>query len=221
VTAPGASAVIFDLDGVLVDTARFHLAAWRRIAGELDFSFDDSVGEALKGVGRDAALRVILRTAGIEMTPEEAAETARRKNAYYGEHISTLDASALLPGAADALLWLRDHGVPIALASASRNARTILASTGIEPLFDAIVDGTTIALAKPDPAVFLAAAEALGQAPGDCIVFEDAIAGVTGALLAGCRVIGIGDPGILLGAENVVDDLSDVPWSTLFGKQLP
>jgi beta-phosphoglucomutase len=213
-------AVIFDLDGVLVDTAQFHLAAWRRIAGELGFEFDNSVGESLKGVGREAALRVLLRFSGIELTPAQIAETTQRKNVYYNELLRGLDGSALLPGAATSLRWLREHEIPVALASASRNAQTILDSTGITPLFDAVVDGTTVTAAKPDPTVFLVAAGELGVDPAACIVFEDAIAGVEGALRAGCRVIGIGDPAILTAAEAVVPSLEYVAWPELLGVEV-
>jgi beta-phosphoglucomutase len=210
-------AVIFDLDGVLVDTAKYHLAAWRRITDELGFTFDDSIGESLKGVGRDAALRVLTGVGGITLSPDEARETAARKNRYYNEHLSTLDESALLPGSLHSLQWLRDHHVPVALASASKNARTILIHTHIEDYFDAIVDGTSVTLAKPDPTVFLQAAAGLGVPAPRCVVFEDAIAGVEGAIRAGCRVIGVGDPAILVAAESVVPSLAAVPWPTLIG----
>lgn len=208
-------AVIFDLDGVLVDTAVFHLAAWRRIARELDVEFDATVGESLKGVGREAALRVILRVGGIDLAPEQVAEAAARKNLYYNELLRGLDESALLPGAVESLRWLRAHDVPIALASASRNARTILESTGILTLFDAVVDGVTVTAAKPDPTVFLVAARELGVDPSQCIVLEDAIAGVDGAIAAGCFVVGVGDPAVLSRAGSVVPTLASVDWPAL------
>ena len=215
-TTPGP-AVVFDLDGVLVDTAQFHLSAWRRIAGELGFTFDARIGESLKGVGREAALRILLGVGGLDFTAEAVTETAARKNRYYKELLHGLDEEALLPGAADSLRWLRAHDVPVALASASRNARTILDSTGITPLFDAIVDGTSVTAAKPDPTVFLVAAEQLGADPATCIVFEDAIAGVDGALRAGCRVVGVGDPAVLTAADTVVPSLAQVAWPHLLG----
>lgn len=213
-------AVIFDLDGVLVDTAQFHLAAWRRIARELGFTFDAAVGESLKGVGREAALRILLGVGGLDLSPEEVAETAARKNRYYQELLHGLDESALLPGAADSLRWLREHGVRVALASASRNARTILDSTGIAPLFDAIVDGISVTAAKPDPTVFLVAAEQLSADPASCIVFEDAISGIEGALRAGCRVVGVGDPTVLTAAATVVPSLAQVVWAELLGVEV-
>lgn len=215
-TAPSGRAAVFDLDGVLVDTAQFHLAAWRRIASELGFELDPAIGESLKGVGREAALRIVTRSGGVPLEPGEFAATAARKNEYYNEHLLGLDESALLAGSLDALSWLRAHGIPVALASASRNARTILHSTGIERLFDVIVDGIAVTAAKPDPEVFLVAARGLGLPPSDCIVFEDAVAGVDGARAAGCPVVGIGDPEVLAAADSVVPDLAHVDWTALF-----
>ena len=214
-----APAVIFDLDGVLVDTAQFHLAAWRRIAGELGFTFDSTVSESLKGVGREAALRVLLAVSKTELSAEAVAETAARKNRYYNELLRGLDESALLPGALDSLRWLKANDVPVALASASRNAQTILDSTGITPLFDAVVDGVIVTAAKPDPTVFLVAARELDTDPAWCIVFEDAIAGVEGALRAGCRVVGIGEPEILTAADFVVPSLEHIVWPDVLERQ--
>ncbi|MFT4030374.1 MAG: beta-phosphoglucomutase [Protaetiibacter sp.] len=208
-------AVVFDLDGVLVDTAQFHLAAWRRIAHELGFEFDDSIGEALKGVGRETALGIVLDAGEVTLDAAALTATASRKNRYYNEHLDSLDPSALLPGAEDALARLRAHGIPVALASASRNARTILRTTGIESSFDAVVDGLVVTRAKPDPTVFLVAAERLGVPPEQCLVFEDALAGVEGARRAGCMVVGVGDPAVLTEADAVVPTLADFDWSEL------
>jgi beta-phosphoglucomutase len=209
-------AVVFDLDGVLVDTAQFHLAAWRRVAAELGFEFGDDVAESLKGVAREAALAAVVRAGGVDLSPADATATAARKNRYYNEHLRTLDASALLPGAWDSLHWLAARNVPIGLGSASRNARTILASTGIEPLFDVVVDGDVVRAAKPDPEVFLVAAARLGFPPGDCLVVEDAIAGVEAARRAGSPVFGVGSPEVLTDADEVVPDLAAVDWPALF-----
>jgi len=213
-------AVIFDLDGVLVDTAQFHLAAWRRIADELGFGFDATVGESLKGVGREAALQILLGVGGLELTHRQILETASRKNRYYNELLRGLDEGALLPGALDSLRWLSSHGVPIALASASRNAQTILDSTGIAPMFNAIADGLIVTAAKPDPTVFLVAARLLEKPPASCIVFEDAIAGIEGAQRAGCPVVGVGDPVVLTAADSVVPSLAQVHWPELLGLEV-
>lgn len=214
-SSPRPRAVVFDLDGVLVDTAQFHLAAWRRIAADYGFDFDDSVGESLKGVSRDAALQLVLSAGDVSLSAEEAARAAARKNRYYRSHLSSLSPDALLPGAYAGLQWLHDHRVPVALGSASKNARVILSATGIEPLFDAIVDGNSVKAAKPDPAVFLLAVDLLNVPAGECVVFEDAIAGVQGALAAGCSVVGVGDPGVLSQADHVVASLADVSWPDL------
>lgn len=212
-------AVIFDLDGVLVDTAQFHLAAWRRIAAEHGFDFGDEIGESLKGVGRETALGIVLRAGGVELSPEERASTASRKNRYYNEHLDALNADALLPGALEALQWLRAHHIPVALASASRNARTILDTTGIVGCFDVVVDGLAVTQAKPNPRVFLVAAEGLGIAPERCVVFEDALAGIEGARRAGCAVVGVGDPGLLAAADLVVPTLAAFDWTSLEGRR--
>lgn len=217
-TPPATTAVIFDLDGVLVDTAQSHLAAWRRIASELGFTFGDRVGESLKGVARETALDLILTAGGVTLSPEDAAAAASRKNGYYTDQLRHLDQASLLPGALASLRWLRENGVPVALGSASRNARTILNSTGIADLFDAVVDGNVVRRAKPDPTVFLVAAEKLGIAPEHCLVLEDAIAGVEAGIRAGCRVVGVGEPDVLTAAEFVVPDLSALDWPTLIGR---
>lgn len=211
-----ADAAIFDLDGVLVDTARFHLEAWAEVSGELGFALDPEIGESLKGVGRETALGIVLRSVGLDLSAERRSEIAARKNELYNQRLTTLNEHSLLPGALDALHALGASGVPVALASASRNARTILELTNITSLFDAIVDGTVVTIAKPDPTVFLTAARQLKVDPSRAIVFEDAVAGVEGALRAGCSVVGVGDARILSGAELVVSSLSDVPWPTLF-----
>lgn len=206
-------AVIFDLDGVLVDTARFHLAAWQRIAAEHGFAVDEDLAEQLKGVRRETALRLVADSGGIALSPAEEAVTAARKDRYYNGYLADLDWTALLPGASESLQWLRDHAVPIALASASRNASTILGRTGIANMFDAIIDGRIVAEAKPDPAAFLTAARQLGFDPHVCLVLEDAVAGVEGAIRAGCPVVGVGDPAVLTEADYVVPDLAALDWA--------
>jgi beta-phosphoglucomutase len=165
-----------------------------------------------------AALDIVMLEGGIALGPDAAAAAAARKNSYYQESISNVDESALLPGAAESLEKLKSAGMGIALASASRNARAILRSTRIEPMFDAIIDGTDVSEAKPDPSVFLAAAHALRIDPANCVVLEDAAAGIEGARNAGCTVIGIGDASVLLKAAIVVPTLAAVPWETFFGK---
>jgi beta-phosphoglucomutase len=211
-------AAIFDLDGVLVDTARHHFRAWRRLATEHGIRLDDSVGEALKGVGRGEALEIVLRSGGVTLSPHDAALAAGRKNQYYREYIQDLDASDLTAGAAETLRSLRERGVAVALASGTKNPSFVLGRTGIADAFDVIVDGTVITTPKPEPAVFLEAARRLGVESGDAAVIEDAPAGVEGARRAGCTTIGIGDPAVLAAADLVAPDLPAVPWDELFGK---
>jgi beta-phosphoglucomutase len=212
-----ALGAVFDLDGVLVDTARFHFAAWQKIAAEHGFSLGDEVAESVKGVSRDEALAIVMRSGSIRLSAEEAARAASRKNDLYLETVKDLNENALLPGAAAALRLLHSRGIPVALASASKNARPILQSTGIAGYFSAIIDGTVVSRAKPDPEIFLAAAAALDLEPGECVVFEDAVAGIEGARIAGCRVVGIGDATVLVDADSVAESLADVDWGAEFG----
>ena len=211
------TAAVFDLDGVLVDTARLHFRAWQRIADEFGFELDQEVAEAVKGVSRHAALEIVLKAGGIELDSASADVAASRKNAYYQEYIRDLDESELLPDAAETLQRLRRRGIRVALASASKNARSIIRSTGIEAAFDAVVDGTVVTAAKPDPAVFLEAVRLLGVEPEEAVVMEDAAVGIEGAIRAGCMVVGIGDREALAAADVVAPDLPRVPWTELFG----
>ncbi len=204
-------AAIFDLDGVIVDTARFHFLAWKRLAEELGFSFTQRDNERQKGVSRMESLEVLLEVGGITgLSPERKEELATKKNEWYKEFLYEMTPAELLPGAKDFLEYLRLRGVRIALASASKNAPIILEKLNITKLFDAIVDGNSVSKAKPDPEVFLQAAERLGIPASQCIVFEDAQAGVEGAKRAGMRVVGIGEREILKKAEIVVSGFPDI-----------
>lgn len=198
---------IFDLDGVIVDTAKYHFLAWRRLAAELGFAFTEAENERLKGVSRMRSLEILLELGGLEVGDEERIALAEKKNRWYREYISQMDESELLAGAKDYILRLRRDGIKIALASASKNAMTILEKTGITHLFDAIVDGSKVARAKPDPEIFLRAAEELRLPPEHCMVFEDAEAGIEAARRAGMRVVGIGGEGTLGKADLVVEGL--------------
>ncbi|WNM23768.1 beta-phosphoglucomutase [Demequina capsici] len=202
-----ARAAIFDLDGVLVDTAVHHFAAWRAMAQGLGFTLADEDEELLKGVGRMDALRIVLGLGGVEVSDEEALRLAAEKNAQYVKAISMLTPDDMLPGALELLRDLRSRGVPTALGSASRNAPLILDRLGIRDLLDVIIDGSVVSQAKPDPAVFRAGAEALGVAAEDCVVFEDAIAGVEAAHRAGMTAVGVGDATVLGEADVVIPGL--------------
>lgn len=195
---------IFDLDGVLVDTAKYHYIAWKTIAKEFNFELTPQHNEQLKGIGREVSLHQILQWAGKTLSETDFTDTALRKNKLYLEQISSIDSSELLPGVLNFLQLLKAHHKKIALGSASRNARLVLERTGILPLFDAIVDGTMVSKAKPNPEVFLKAAEGLGLSPADCCVFEDAPAGVQAAKSAGMKVIGVGNSEVLKAADTVI-----------------
>lgn len=198
---------IFDLDGVIVDTAKYHYLAWRALANRLGFEFTEADNERLKGVSRMRSLQILLEVGGMDPDEAEREQMAETKNKEYVDYISRLEPSELLPGAKEYLMFLRSRGVRIALGSASKNAAFILERLGITELFDAVVDGTKVAKAKPDPEVFLTASAELGLDPADCVVFEDAAAGVEAAKAAGCRVVGIGSADILGAADRVVGGL--------------
>lgn len=200
-------AVIFDLDGVLVDTAIYHFQAWHRLAEGLGYSFSIVDNEQLKGVSRIESLELILKWAGLEKSESEKEDLLRHKNQWYLELIEQLSPAHLLSGSLELLKKLREKGIKIALGSASKNALGILQKTGIVGYFDALIDGNAVQLSKPNPEVFLKGAEALGIATADCLVLEDAQAGIDAARAAGMQVIGIGQAENLKGADLVVADL--------------
>lgn len=213
---------IFDLDGVIVDTAKYHFLAWKRLAGELGFDFTPADNERLKGVSRMRSLEILLEIGGLSRDEEERRVLAERKNGWYVQYIHAMDETEILPGAASYVRSLRTRGIKTAVASASKNAPLILERLGVAPLFDAVVDGTSVSRTKPDPEVFLLAASALGIPPAHCVVFEDAQAGIEAARSAGMSVIGIGRPEDLHGADMVVPGLMDLlPAATPTGIQTP
>lgn len=199
---------IFDLDGVLVDTAVFHFQSWTRLAKELGFVLQDKTDEELKGVSRMRALEIVLSKGKIEASEERKLELATLKNSWYVEFIKDMKAGDILPGVRELLEHLVGLGIPLAVASASKNAPTILAQTDLEKYFVTIVDGNRTQKAKPNPEVFLTAASGLGLAPEHCVVFEDAIAGIEGALAANMMAIGIGDSQILNAAHLVYPSIA-------------
>lgn len=206
----GIQACIFDLDGVIVDTAVYHYEAWKRLANELGADFTETQNEKLKGISRIRSLELILEWAGITRSPEEQAILATRKNDWYVEMISHMTPGEVLPGTKELLESLRAAGIKTALGSASKNAGVILEKVGLLSLFDVLVDGNTVSASKPDPEVFLKGAEALQVSPGKCIVFEDAIAGIQAAKAGGMKVVGIGEPAVLQEADLVVSSLSEI-----------
>lgn len=192
---------IFDLDGVLVDTAKYHYLAWKSVAREMGFDFTEQDNERLKGVSRMASLDILLSIGGVTLTDDEKRQVADRKNSRYLEYILKMTPDEVLPGVIDFLNELKKRSVKIALGSASKNALTILRQTGIEHFFDAIADGNNVTHAKPDPEVFLTAASLAGTVPAESLVFEDAVAGIEAAHRAGIRAVGVGDANILTEAD--------------------
>lgn len=201
-------AVIFDLDGVITDTARYHYLAWKRLAETQGVHFDEAFNEHLKGIDRMGSLDLILASATRVYTAEEKLALATEKNEHYKELIATMSPDDLLPGAVQALDDCRAAGLKIGLASVSRNAFTVLDRLGITGKFDYVVDAGTIARGKPDPEIFLAAATALGVLPADCFGVEDAVAGVASIKSAGMYAVGVGDPHTLQQADVVIPSLA-------------
>ena len=209
-------ACLFDLDGVIVDTAVYHYRAWKRLANELGFDFTEEENEKLKGVSRVKSLELILSWAGLEKTQEEQAELATRKNNWYVGMITQMTPDEILPGVREFMEEARAAGLKTALGSASKNSGLILERTGLAALFDAVVDGNSVTASKPDPEVFLRGAEALAVAPDECVVFEDAVAGVQAGKAAGMKVVGIGTEEVLHEADLVVKGLSHLRVEQLF-----
>lgn len=184
--------VIFDLDGVIVTTDDCHYRAWKRMADEEGIPFDRHINERLRGVSRMASLEILLERANKPYTAAQKETMAARKNAYYVELIDSLTPADVLPGAMEVLHALRARGVRIAIGSSSRNTPLILRRIGLENAFDAVADGNQITHSKPDPEVFLLAARLMGLPPADCLVVEDADAGVEAALAGGMKALGVG-----------------------------
>ncbi len=197
-------ACIFDLDGVIVDTAVYHYEAWKRLANSLGFDFTHEQNEQLKGISRMDSLDLVLGWGNTQKTEAEKIQLAQQKNAWYLELVGKMQPDEILPGIREFIKDLKAAGIKIALGSASKNSAEILARTGISDFFDVLVDGNSVARSKPDPEVFSRGAELLGLAPESCVVIEDAAAGIEAAHRAGMKVIGIGDPVILRSADLVI-----------------
>ena len=201
---------IFDLDGVIVDTAKYHYLAWKKLANELGFEFTKAQNELFKGVSRKRCLEILLDIGKREATQKEFDTWMIEKNVDYLAYIKNMDASEILPDVPKVLAYLKQNNIPIALGSASKNAQPILEKVGLLHYFDAIVDGNNVTKAKPDPEVFLLAAKQLGVNANDCIVFEDAVAGVEAANAAKMISIGIGDKKILSEAQFNFTDFTEI-----------
>ena len=210
-------ACLFDLDGVIVDTAKYHYIAWKELANEMGFDFTIEDNERLKGVSRMTSLDILLSIGNVEKSEEEKLELATKKNENYLSYILKMGPEEILPGTKEFLEKLKKEGIKIALGSASKNAMTILDRLELTTYFDAIIDGTKVSNAKPDPEVFLKGAEALQVNPDECVVFEDAEAGVEAAIAGGMKCIGIGSEEILGKADFVVDGLHKMNIAMLNG----
>jgi beta-phosphoglucomutase len=197
-------ACLFDLDGVVVDTAKYHFIAWKALAEGLGFEFTLEDNERLKGVSRMQSLEILLEIGGLTFSEQEKLAMAEKKNTLYVSYIEKMTPEETLPGVENFLQELRNNGIKIALGSASKNAPMILDRIQLTEMFDAIVDGNSISEAKPNPEVFLKGAEELGVLPECCVVFEDAIAGVEAAQHANMYSVGIGDSETLGFADVVI-----------------
>jgi beta-phosphoglucomutase len=202
---------IFDLDGVIVDTAKYHYLAWKRLAKEQfnkDFSLSDN--EQLKGVSRIESLNILLRICGEDLPENIKQILADLKNKWYVEYIKKITPDEILPGVLKFLHEVKNNKIYMALASASKNARLLLERIELTDMFDCIVDGTVVSRAKPNPEVFLKCAEELDVDPQSCVVFEDAIAGIEAAHAGNMYAVGVGDRHILYKADMVISSFKEI-----------
>lgn len=201
---------LFDMDGVIVDSAVHHFAAWQRLADGLSIAFTEEDNHALKGLSRVDSLDHILRLGQLQLDEKTKVKLMDQKNAWYLELIKGMTSEDILPGAGELIEALVAEGVKVGLGSSSRNARLILDNVGLTPLFDVVVDGNHLTLSKPDPEVFVKGAEALGLQPSEIVVFEDAVSGVQAAKTGGFFAVGVGDANQLSQADVVVPNLDGV-----------
>lgn len=201
---------IFDLDGVIVDTAKYHYLAWKRLASELGFEFTKEQNERLKGVSRMKSLDILLEIGKLDFSNEEKIKLAEKKNSWYVEYISNMKSDEILPGAEEFLQVVRSIGIKTALGSVSKNSMTILNRLNLAQYFDAIIDGNKVVHAKPNPEVFLLGAREIEIPEKNCVVFEDAATGIEAAINAGMYSIGIGNKNILNKANIVISSLKDM-----------
>ena len=209
---------IFDLDGVIVDTAKYHFLAWKKLANSIGIDFTEHQNEQLKGVSRIESLKKILKWGDITLSEADFNRLMADKNTNYLSYIATMDESEILPGVIKALQFLIDKKQPIALGSASKNSVEILNKVNLLNRFDTIIDGNAVTKAKPDPEVFLKAAQSIHFSPEKCIVFEDSVAGIQAANRANMISIGIGEASILNEADVVFKDFTEI--STDFMEKL-
>jgi beta-phosphoglucomutase len=209
-------AIIFDLDGVIVDTAVFHYQAWKKLANSMGFDLTEAQNEKLKGISRLESLDILLEIGKTDaISDEEKQQLATRKNEWYRENILKMTPRDILPGVKNFLEELKKAHYKIAIGSSSKNAGTILERIGMKDFFDALVDGTKITRSKPDPEVFLKGAQELNIPPEQCLVFEDAESGIEAAKNAGMKTIGVGKPENLPQADMVIPGFQNVNISII------
>jgi beta-phosphoglucomutase len=206
---------IFDLDGVIVDTAKYHFMAWKKLANALDIHFTEEDNENFKGVSRKRCLEILLEMGGMNVSQEQFNAWLAEKNEDYLSYIAGMDETEILPDVTKVLNFLKAKGIPMALGSASKNAVPILEKVKLLTYFDAIVDGNAVSKAKPDPEVFMIAADKLGVDAKNCVVFEDALAGIEAANTAQMTSVGIGDPTVLTGADYNFVDFTEINFGFL------
>lgn len=211
-------AFIFDLDGVIVDTAIYHYQAWKRLANELGFDISEEFNERLKGVSRTDSLEIILAHGGLTLPDDQKADMAAQKNQWYLDLVSRMTSDDILPGVANFFSQVRKANLQTALGSVSKNAPMILERIGMSDVFDAVIDGTKISRGKPDPEVFTKGAAELEVSPAECVVFEDAVAGVEAGKRAGMFVVGLGSPEVLTKADLVAPSLDGLTVEEVLAK---
>ncbi len=197
-------ACIFDMDGVIVDSAKYHFRAWKKLATELGIEFTEEDNEQLKGLSRVDSLEFILRKGDLYIDNDTKLALMDKKNGWYLDSISSMTHDEILPGVKTFIESLRAENIKIALGSSSRNADRILKAIGLAVYFDSIIDGNKVTYSKPDPEVFLLGASELGVEPHQTVVFEDALAGIEAAKSGGFKVVGVGDASTLHTADTVI-----------------
>lgn len=203
---------VFDLDGVLADTAKYHYIAWKQLAAEIGITIDVVFNEQLKGISRQESLERILDYGGKrgDFSKEALAELAEKKNQHYVELLEELSPEDALTGVREFLAEAREHNIPCTVASASKNAPFILDKLALSDYFVGIVDPASLTKGKPDPEIFVKAAELMALQPSEVVGFEDAQAGIDGIKGCGMYAVGIGEPEQLNGADRVINDLSEI-----------
>lgn len=211
-------AVLFDLDGVIVDTARYHYQAWKQLADKEDIYFDEIINERLKGVSRMASLEILLEKSNVIYTQEQKEEMCTAKNNHYLQMIETLKPEDILDGVAEFLKELKINGIKTAICSASKSAKYIISKLELNSFFDWIVDGNDVTKPKPDPEVFEIGYTKLGCSNQESIVFEDAFAGIEAAKVLGIKTIGIGESKILSNADILFPSMKEVDLKYILEK---